>query len=818
MVVTLVDDSTEPELSITCKCMRKAHPVEVTIGMIGINSMGNAFKVRCPVVVDEKTGDLCGSPVPISKEKVADLMGLKGDDRSNVIKIFKDRYGAGSGESPKGSAEKDPVPDGDDDGTDGTDDDETMNGTDDDELHDGEDDGTVSSGEEIYEPIPPAPQANPRVAPARRPAAPARAAAPIPRPARSPAPAPVARAPVLLEEETAELTPRDILIAVIEDSGLPPQEVGQLSEWINLANDDYWDYQGAEELFKRFRLSSAMIVKLVNRFRNQMELHRKRMARNEDLVRFVAGRGDGGNYGQQHPAGFPISVRGSDPMGAPGAVTRGPGGVPPTDPCTAAIQAIIATANGVITPQVIQAIDAVRAAYGQTGAAPAGLAGIVPQAANVQELIQRSQAQTLDAVKSILETNQQKKTTEEERAKEKADLEKRFGDMQNTIMMAIAAMKSNPQPVAPSEGETREQKLFEMMLKLVETKNTATATAGQDRMDKLFDKLFDLTLENVKAKPTEAMAPVQDKLAALEEQISRIGGGFAGLPTNSDQLHGVIDYMKATADIKRTEAEFADKAANRELISSVATNAVSAIGEAVAAVFMQNAGTPQEKPVTLKEQPIDDGSVVSVLCPQCGTVMTAPKNAPLIRCPNCNSKFEREKHQITEEQLEELRQQAALAEMERRIRARDEAAAAGQGGPQVAEDNQPLPLRKPPVPVQPQVPPQQPQPQPQQVPSQKPADPKSVGPLSSMVMDLAAKQQARPDLVPTLGPNAVVTPAPAPAPSPAPTPIPEVPVHEESAGGPADSSTELPQEPAGPASETDISVPDEHSATEQNQQ
>jgi len=460
------------------------------------------------------------------------------------------------------------------------------------------------------------------------------------------------------------------------------------------------------------------------------------------------------------------------------------------DPCAAAVQAIIQAANGVITPQVLQAMDAVRQAYGRAGPQmPGMMANGSP--VDVQTAVQQNQMSMMQMFEKMMEANQKQKQTEEEKAKEKAEIQQRFDEMKNLIMV-IATKAATPAPAPANTGNDENKMLLDTLLKMVE-KQTAplpvpAQPVGKTKEDMMFEKLFDMVLENAKGKPAEAMAPLQQKLDSLEDQISRIGGGFAGLPTNSDQLHGVIDYLKATAEIKKTESEFADKAANRDLITTIAQSAFSSIGEAVASTFMQNAGTPDEKPVDLKEQPVDDGSVVNVQCPNCGQPMTAPKNASLIQCPTCGSKFERVKHELTPEQMAEAEQKVRMALMERRLRAQKEAEAAAAPQPQ---DQQP---------------PELPQAPPRPAPTGK-----EPGPLSSMVMEEHGRNKAP---SPILGPGAApqVTPPPPP---PSPSPVEQV-AGQESTDQPADVP-ETPQD-GERGSETDLSVTDEHSALEQGQQ
>ncbi len=766
----------EPQNSITLACMRKAHPVEVTLDMVGLNSKGSAFKVRCPE-------DNCGSPVPISKDKVADLMGLKKEDRANVLELFMARYPAKAAEAKTGATDVTT-----DDET-GSEDDSGMtdNGSDQDVLGE-DDDSQPTREEEIYAPLPSRQPAS--AAPVRK-AAPVRAAPPQ----RSRPPMGVqerSQSSVLIEDENTDLTPRDILIAVIDASGLPPTEVRQLIEWVNLTQDDTWDPFSAEGLFKRFGLTSTVVARLTSRYRNQLELHRMRKQRNEELTNYVVGKGNRPGMPGMGMSGMdPYSAAAGHQMSSDGGRNMMQQTQQAQDPCAAAIQAIIQAANGVITPQVLQAMDAVRQAYGRAGPAMPGMM-TAGSPADVQNAVQQNQMSMMQMFEKMLEANQKQKQTEEEKAKEKAEIQQRFDEMKNLIMV-IATKATTPPPAPANTGSDENKMLLDTLLKMVEKQTTPPPApapqVGKSRDEMMFEKLFDMVLEGAKAKPAEAMAPLQQKLDSLEDQISRIGGGFAGLPTNSDQLHGVIDYLKATAEIKKTESEFADKAANRELITTIAQSAFTSIGEAVASTFMQNAGTPAEKSVDLKEQPVDDGSVVNVQCPNCGQPMTAPKNAPLIQCPTCGSKFERVKHELTPEQMAEAEQKVRLALMERRLREQQGADAAAAA---------------------PQPPDQQPPASPQAPPRPAPTG-KEPGPLSSIVMEEHTRNKAP---SPVLGPNAAPQIAP-PPPPPSPSPAEQV-VGQQSAEQPADVP-ETPQD-GERGSETDLSVTDEHSALEQGQQ
>jgi len=119
------------------------------------------------------------------------------------------------------------------------------------------------------------------------------------------------------------------------------------------------------------------------------------------------------------------------------------------------------------------------------------------------------------------------------------------------------------------------------------------------------------------------------------------GGGVGGLPSNPDQLKGLVDLQRLSAEIEKTKNEFANSAANRDMISGIAESAFQTIGQAIATKFTTNTGTPEEKAITVNEQPIDDGSVVQIVCPKCGVTMTAPADAKAVQCPQCSSVLDR---------------------------------------------------------------------------------------------------------------------------------------------------------------------------------
>jgi len=123
--------------------------------------------------------------------------------------------------------------------------------------------------------------------------------------------------------------------------------------------------------------------------------------------------------------------------------------------------------------------------------------------------------------------------------------------------------------------------------------------------------------------------------------------------------------MKTMNEISKTKSEFEDKAETRKLIATVAQTALQSVGEAIAATYIQNPGTPMAEEVAVRETPVDDGSVIQFPCPSCKAVISAPRDAKAIMCPNCKAVMDRAGQQMNQEQLEEL-QRKVLEEQETR--------------------------------------------------------------------------------------------------------------------------------------------------------
>ena len=234
------------------------------------------------------------------------------------------------------------------------------------------------------------------------------------------------------------------------------------------------------------------------------------------------------------------------------------------------------------------------------------------------------------------------------RSRRAAD-DKRYNDMMQMMQMVIASKNSQPiQPVEPPE----KMMLTEVMGIL---KDNMKPQAPQDVMQHpMFLKLFDHVLDESKGKPSDALMGLAQEIASVKDKLEHIGGGPMGLPSNPEQLHAYVDYMKTMADIDRTKNEFAEKSETRKLISTIAETGLKTVGEAIAATFIVNPGTPQAQEVPVRVNPIDDGSVIQFDCPGCGAKISAPADARAVMCPNCKSIMDRAGQQMNQEQLEAL--------------------------------------------------------------------------------------------------------------------------------------------------------------------
>jgi LSD1 subclass zinc finger protein len=718
------------------KCM-KGHRLDVNEGMVILNRIETAFNIKCPI---------CGAPGAIGWKDVAQIIGLnpKEVDKDGVIAEFKKRRSAGEPVAPvevpveNESGIQEPQDSGEDRVSTGED---TMP---EDEEPEQSSEGAAPEEEPIYVDAPPkvVPQIQPKRTVGRA----------LGQLAASQGQQVQRKREVLIDEETAEITPRDILIAVIEDMGLPPTETGQLTEWVKLSVGTEWDPDSVKALCERFGLTPAVTTRATNRFRNQLEIRRMRQKRNEDLMDIAKRVGPApvqtyaGFGGALGSAGVVPQGRTSTPFGSPGGSAVLPNQVQ-NDPCAAAVQAIINAAGGVITAQTLQQIDAVRAAFGQVTGNSMASPGQVTN--NPMQMFQM--------MKELMEITERKKQGQEEEAKRQADLDKRFADMQNMIQGAVAAMSMNRGQVAVANPqETQNKMLLDTVLAMVKEKNQPPAVpAAKSREDMVFEEMFKLMMENMKGKTEQTVAPLHQEMAEIKDTLSRIGGGYNNLPTNPEQLHGIIDYTKAMAEIKKTDAEFSDKKANRELITSIAQGAMQTIGEAVASAFMQNPGTPEQKPVELSEQPVDDGSVVTVVCPKCGVPMTAPKGAAKIKCPNCATIFERAAHEKTREEAAEAEKLFIARQRQIQQQAAEEAArAAAEASKQAAETERKETAKN--EPIRPSVP------QPVLGPDAPKLDSngKEMGPMSRVVLDRRPAEPETPDPAP--GPAPVQEQVPAP--------------------------------------------------------
>ena len=575
------------------KCM-DGHAIEIDQTMLKLNRLGTSVSAQCPV---------CRKPIPVSAVDAASIFGM---DPKNKIALFAEakKLQEKSGvEEPLDAEENEII----------TPEDETMPASEEELPEDEQPDETPV--EEVVKRPAPKPQ---------KPNGKSQVRVPM----RMPQYAPQQEES---EEDSADISSRDLLIDVISASKLPQSDIDGLIEFVKLEQD--WDPMGAKGLFEKYGLTAPQVTKMTIQFRNKLELFIRQRQRTENLTNYVGLVSGRGRSTESHGGGY-SSGMGNDSRYFPqqhgaGAVSQ--------DPCAAAVNEIVkgAMATGGITSQTLQAIDAVRAAFGQGPATAVNPAVTMPGAFVHQQT--DPQAAMMNLFREFHNTEEERKKRDQERETEKAETNRRFEELKTLVMMTMA----KPQAVSsPAESETKQ--MMDKLFGLLEKNATQPPVAGPTKNDMMFDKLFDFMLESVKGKPDAAMQPLMQELEGLKDHVSRLGGGIGGLPTNPDQLRGLIDYTKTMGDIKKTEAEFAEKAANREMISNVLQTGLQSVGEAAAAVFMQNPGTPQQKPVTLPEQPVDDGSVVQIVCPNCGVNMLAPADAPAIRCPECNATFDRQ--------------------------------------------------------------------------------------------------------------------------------------------------------------------------------
>jgi hypothetical protein len=633
----------------------------------------------------------CSKPVAISWGEVAKIMGMEGKSKELIYAAVMQKVNAAEKLAAAEAAKRVTGPQMQQDGTEIPED-----PPDDDDAGDnvGEEDGMHDEDEVVPEVVMP-PQKTQKEAKTfrTRPERPDQSARSVPSPQDGP--------PLGPETEVAELSPRDVLVSVIwEATGLSDVEKKGMIRWVRLRPD--WDVARAKELFSNYGLTNPMSTKLTQIFRNELEVNGMEMDRQERLAGIVDGGGStrlgrAGSYGGQNQFG---------PQGQ---------GSPAQDPESAAIQAVIAAAGGIITPQVRASMEAIHAVYS------GGSVGMTSQSAPIGNL--------RDEIKGMFQEfalgTEEKKRREEERAKEKEETNRRFEEMRSLIL--TATMKNASVPLAnPQDSEHK--LLLETVLTMLKDKAAPVAPAAPaapTRDEKMVEKLMDIALDNLKPKG-DPNQPIVQAISELKEHMGRLGGGIGGLPTDPEQLRGLIDYSKTMGDIKKTQMEFEDKTANRDMISNVLSTGLQSIGEAAAAMFMQNPGTPEQKPVTLDERPIDDGSVVQIKCPNpgCGTTMFAPANAPRIRCPKCNTEFDRE---------------TKIVEMPQPL------AAPGPVVPEpapvlheeVSAPTEQPPIQKEAVPQENSVPPEIPLPiEPQSHPNPHPPDSgKDIGPMSRAILD-----------------------------------------------------------------------------------
>jgi len=608
-----------PAEKLKMKCMR-GHPFEATASMIGLNKTGSSFKLLCPT---------CGSPAGISAHDASRLLGLKGEDAKNVIKLFGEGkikvksepepneapavpndIDCESEEESQSDAEEEPEPEEEEEPTsklvkkqeDETDSGENMENETEEEFTDTE------------EPVP-----QPKIA-MKRPVG------PVPQIRQSIRPQAkqeeIDNDPVMTEDDV-EVPPKDILIDVIKSSGVPQTDIDALVALIKYRTD--WDPWSAKNLFDTYGFTEGVAMKLSRKFQARLEAQRLARDHQKRLTNLVtSGMSRGGQSG--YPSQFPSSGFGQKPMeSSPPGYQQTPD---VNDPMNTAIQAIINAAGGRITPQVLASIDSVRAAMAGVQAPSRQQMPVQNGNSDLVAVMQAQNMQTMKLFETMMLSQQQQKTAEEDKKKEDA-LNQKFEQMQGLIMQV-----ANRSQVAPAPQAS----VTDVLLTLLKDKMTAPEPKKDTLQETMLMKLFDNVIESGKG----ANESVAQAISELKSEISgRNGGGIGGLPSNPDQLKGLVDLQRLSAEIKKTENEFANNAQNREMISGIAESAFQTIGQALVSKFTMNTGTPEEKSVNVKEQPIDDGSVVQIVCPACQTQMTAPADARAIRCPNCNNILDR---------------------------------------------------------------------------------------------------------------------------------------------------------------------------------
>jgi len=581
-------------------CM-SGHKFDATSKMVQLNSTGKSLKLICPI---------CSEVATMSNSEIAKLFGLTGENAKNVVKLFADgkltvKTDAETPvEPPEGEYE-------DENEDEGTDDEPSEEG---DGMGNGLDqDDEIPLEEEVVRNEPPRRAGRPPLRPS------ARTSQPPPATRRSEV---EVNEPVITADDI-ELSPKDVLIETVRGSGLPKDLVDLLLDNIAYRND--WDPWTAKELFEKASMSDTVSRKLAQRYQLRLEGLRNKVEHNKRLTNFVTAGVSRGNPGSPSfpfgSQGFGESVPASQPLGGQSLYPS-----EATDPTNAAVQAIINAAGGRITPQVLASIDAVRSAIAggmapqRQGASPNG------GTSDLIAIMQSQQMQSMKMFETMMLSQRQQKSEEEERKKEEA-MNQKFENMMGMIQQLAA----RPQTVAAPQLQ-----VADVLLTLLKDKDNKKENPVQDGM---FLKMFDNLLESGKGANESVAHAIAELKNELNTKIG--GGGVGGLPSNPDQLKGLVDLQRLSAEIEKTKNEFANSAANREMISGIAESAFQTIGQAIASKFTTNTGTPEEKSITVNEQPIDDGSVVQIVCPKCGVTMTAPADAKAVQCPQCMSVLDR---------------------------------------------------------------------------------------------------------------------------------------------------------------------------------
>lgn len=459
-------------------------------------------------------------------------------------------------------------------------------------------------------------------------------------------------------EDPQEYIPsgQEIFLEIVRQAKLPADQERLLNNWIPV-EPEWEEPMKVRATLGRAGVPSAKADQLAKIFETTLDMHKLRAERSQGMASLIAGDIGRRGYQQQNSVQRYAPGYGSKPASSTGGQE---------DLETLAINAVIERSGGKVTPEVLQQMDEIRTMFAMrrgevSPTAAAAGPGFVPMPAvspaGIQQMILDSQTKTLDAVRQIMSEKAQKEQADAREVERRAAEDKRYNDMMQMMQMMIASKNSAPVPVQPAESPEKT-----MLMELLKDQLAASKQPQQDLMQHpMFMRLFEHMLEESKGKPSEVTQGIFSELQSLKEQMGRMGGGPGGLPSNPDQLRAYVEYMKVVGDLDKTKSEFADRAETKKLIETVATTGLKAIGEAMAATFVMNPGTPQAKSVEVQETPVDDGSIIKFMCPGCGVPIHAPAEARAVKCPQCGAIMDRAGSQMTDEQLAEL-QERVMAE------------------------------------------------------------------------------------------------------------------------------------------------------------